>query len=140
VVSACTPERELRMPHVLLVDDHADLRDVVSELLTMNGHTVTCAVSAEEARTLLARSGAGEAPFEVVIADQNLSGESGLDLLTELAALGRYVTVLASGDDHHRPRVLAAGIDDFWVKGSDAFFDRLSALDDWVAERRGRNA
>ena len=41
-------------PHVLVVDDEADIRASIQDILTDEGYGVTVAANAEEARTALA--------------------------------------------------------------------------------------
>lgn len=76
---------------VLLIDDDAVSRDVISLLLASAGHAVTTAADGEEALSLLAAD--GPAPPQVVLADLNLPGLAG-------AELGHRLRHLA-GDEAH---------------------------------------
>jgi diguanylate cyclase (GGDEF)-like protein len=60
----------------LVVDDDASLREVVSEVLTADGHDVTTASSAEQAYDLFRKQ-----PFPLVISDIRMEGMSGIELL-----------------------------------------------------------
>jgi DNA-binding NtrC family response regulator len=73
----------LAREQVLVVDDEEDLRQAIVELLTQDGFEVQGVASAEQALELLSQT-----PFDVLIADNNLPGKSGLDLLAD--ALARY--------------------------------------------------
>ena len=115
------------MATVLLIDDHADLRDVMKELLEMHGHDVRFAASGEEAYTTL-QSGQ---VADVVIADQRLPGMTGIDFLQKVRrtlASSKLPVILCSADATLRDEALQAGVDDFWVKGSDQLFEQISNL------------
>ena len=61
---------------VLVVDDDASLRKVVSQVLIEDGHDVTTASSAEQAYSLFQ-----EHPFPLVISDIRMGNMSGIELL-----------------------------------------------------------
>jgi two-component system CheB/CheR fusion protein len=66
---------------ILLVEDHADTRQAVAELLSLYGHTVTTAGS-----VAAALEAAGGSPYDLVISDIGLPDGSGHDLLRSLKA------------------------------------------------------
>jgi CheY-like chemotaxis protein len=68
------PSPSLAGIHAVIVDDHADTRTLVSEVLTYAGASVIVAASAREAASLL--DGA-----DVVVTDYAMPGETGLWLL-----------------------------------------------------------
>ena len=68
------PSPSLTGIHAVIVDDHADTRTLVSEVLTYAGASVIVAASAREAASLL--DGA-----DVVVTDYAMPGETGLWLL-----------------------------------------------------------
>ena len=68
------PSPSLTGIHAVIVDDHADTRTLVSEVLTSEGASVIAAASAREAASLL--DGA-----DVVVTDYAMPGETGLWLL-----------------------------------------------------------
>ena len=68
------PSPPLAGIHAVIVDDHADTRTLVSEVLTYAGASVIVAASAREAASLL--DGA-----DVVVTDYAMPGETGLWLL-----------------------------------------------------------
>jgi CheY-like chemotaxis protein len=123
------------MAKVLVVDDHEDLRGVVRELLEMSGHAVACANNVPEARRAMSDADDAGTPFDVVVADYHMPGENGFEFLRQLAIAKRCLTVLCSGDDNHQSSAAEAGIDDFWMKGGDAFFDQVEKLDGRLAMR-----
>jgi two-component system, NtrC family, response regulator AtoC len=73
----------LAREQILVVDDEQDLRQAIVEMLTVDGFEVHGVASAEQALELLSQT-----PFDVLIADNNLPGKSGLELLEE--TLSRY--------------------------------------------------
>jgi DNA-binding NtrC family response regulator len=83
------------MAHILLVEDDADVRAVVSELLATLGHRVSSASSAEQARLLLASE-----PVDLALIDCLMSGERG-NSLAEHASRLSVPTILTSGDPHY---------------------------------------
>ena len=65
---------------VLVVDDDAGSRDLLSEVLAANGYVVATAADGAAAREELSR----DEGYEIVIADLRMPNGSGLDLLREL--------------------------------------------------------
>ncbi|MBV9377110.1 MAG: response regulator [Alphaproteobacteria bacterium] len=80
------------MAHILIVEDDADVQNVVLEFLATLGHKVTSASSAEQARGLLE----GE-PVDLALVDCLMGGEQGNSLAEYASALG-IPTILTSGD------------------------------------------
>jgi CheY-like chemotaxis protein len=116
------------MASVLLVDDHPDLREVVGQLLQIEGHEVRYSPSAEDALAELSRH-----PPDAVIVDHRLPGMSGLQLLARLRGgeSTRHLPIIVySADDTQRESARAAGADDFWLKGSEGLFEGVSRLAD----------
>ncbi len=70
------------MANILAVDDAATMRQVVNFALTDAGHTVAEASGVDEA---LAR--AAKSKFDLVIADLNMPGKNGLELVKALRAM-----------------------------------------------------
>ena len=125
------------MAKVLLIDDHADIRQVFAQIMQMNDHDVECISASTEAMRRL-----HELRPDVVVADQNLPDLSGLELLRAIRsneAFSDLYVVLCSGDDSIKDQALEAGAQDFWTKGSDIVFDRIAQLDEAVQSARSRN-
>ena len=61
--------------HVLVVDDDRRLRALLSSYLMKNGHRVTVAATAAEARAFL-----DGLAFDIIVLDVMMPGESGFDL------------------------------------------------------------
>ncbi|MGD0347607.1 MAG: sigma-54 dependent transcriptional regulator [Terracidiphilus sp.] len=67
------------MNHILVVDDEAEIRSSLEEILREEGYGVAGAADAEEAMTLL-----GDVPYDVVLLDIWLPGRDGLELLGDI--------------------------------------------------------
>ena len=109
-------EDKLPNQTILVVDDEADLRDLLREHLSALGYRVVTADSAEEA--LIA---AEAAPPDLVLTDVNMGAMSGVELTARLKRDPRYqltpVVLLTSQSDlDARVAGLAAGADDFFAK------------------------
>lgn len=79
----------MRMPKVLVVDDHAEILVNLQEWLVVSGYEVLVAPNAQQAMVLARR----HAP-DVVITDLNLPGISGLDLLDLLKELDPELAII----------------------------------------------
>ena len=122
------------MARILLVEDHLETREVLSQMLVMNGHTVDMAESAETAWEAMAR----QIP-EVMVVDQRLPGMSGLELLERIGDSADFrgiPVVICSGDDSQRDAASAAGAVDFWIKGSDGMFEGIARLKEILVRKR----
>ncbi|SHK78329.1 hybrid sensor histidine kinase/response regulator [Rhodothermus profundi] len=73
--AAAQEEAAVRPVRVLLVDDEAGVRNVLSRLLALHGHTVVQAASATEALRQLQHTS-----FDIVFTDQGMPEISGLEL------------------------------------------------------------
>lgn len=69
------------MARLLLVDDERDIRHLFAAELEDEGYQVETAASVAEAEEALART-----PFDLMILDVQMPGESGLQLLQRLAS------------------------------------------------------
>jgi CheY-like chemotaxis protein len=103
-----------RPASVLVVDDNADIRDVLEELLTMKGYRVrVSADGADAVRQLVA------AAPDVVLLDITMPGLSGVEALPTIRALAPSTAVImVSGtmDVELAKRALAAGAFDYVTK------------------------
>ena len=70
------------MNHVLIVDDEAEIRDSLEEILREEGYAVTTAATGGEALTLIR-----DATYEVVLLDIWLPDRDGLEVLKDIHAL-----------------------------------------------------
>ena len=101
---------------ILVVDDHADIRDPLAAFLRRHDLEVLTAADAAAARTLLRQH-----PIDLVVLDIMLPGEDGLSLCRHLAETSStpviLLTAMASQDD--RVAGLEIGADDYVTKPFD---------------------
>jgi two-component system, OmpR family, response regulator len=102
-----------RAPHVLVVDDHREIRDAVTRYLEKNGMRATAARNAAE---MDARLKAGR--VDLVILDVMMPGEDGLSAARRLAASGGPPILMLSalGEETDRIVGIEIGADDYLVK------------------------
>ena len=103
-------------PTILVVEDDAHIRDVLSGLLGTLGYRMLMAASAEQALDAL-----NVVSPDLVLTDVHLGAMSGIELCVRLKADPRYelmpvVILTAVGDLEARVAGLAAGVDDFFTK------------------------
>ncbi|HLI04602.1 MAG TPA: sigma-54 dependent transcriptional regulator [Terracidiphilus sp.] len=83
------------MNHILVVDDEAEIRNSLEEILREEGYSVTCAAAAGEAMLMLE-----DAPCDVVLLDIWLPDRDGLEVLTDIRRMSgesRPEVVIISG-------------------------------------------
>jgi len=120
---------------VLVVDDDPDFRSYVLAGLKRAGIDCEGAADGPSAKELLDR--VGVEPFDLILLDVKMPGQSGWDLLLEMRELGRETPVVfLSGMDSVAERVkgLRLGADDYIAKEFD--FDELIARIGAVIRRR----
>jgi two-component system phosphate regulon response regulator OmpR len=105
--------------HILVVDDEAEVRDLLQEYLIKQGFAVSAAASAAAAREVLAARA-----VDLVVLDLRMPGEDGLDFARELRGRrgGRGVAIVmltASGETVDKVVGLELGADDYLAKPFD---------------------
>lgn len=80
-------EGRLKNLWILIVDDEADARDMVSFMLQINGAKVTTARSAIEALDVLKTTSELKSPPDVIISDIGMPNEDGYALIQKIRAL-----------------------------------------------------
>ena len=100
-------------PHILVVDDHRDIRESLARYLVKNGLRATSADSAAQARKALTSSS-----IDLVVLDVMMPGEDGLSLCRFLVeSSGPPVILLtAMAEDTDRVVGLEIGADDYVTK------------------------
>ena len=103
-------------PHLLVVDDDVQLRELLRRYLSDNGFRVTLAADSREARASLASF-----TFDLIVLDVMMPGESGLDLTRNLRSESRLPRVpilllTAMGEPEDRINGLEQGADDYLAK------------------------
>ena len=102
------------MSKILIVDDELGIREMLSDILTDEGHTVYTADSAEAARVFVLQD-----KYDLILLDRMLPGMDGLTLLRQLRREGIHTSVIfltALGQLSDKTGGLDAGADDYIVK------------------------
>lgn len=125
-----TGSGELSSPpehHVLVVDDDAELRRLVSKLLRASGYRVTAIRSAPEVRHALANT-----PVDIIILDLMLPGTSGLEICRVIRQNSTVPIIMLTAKSEETDRIvgLDTGADDYMTKpfSSRELLARMRAL------------
>lgn len=99
--------------HILVVDDHRDIRDSLARYLTKHSYRVSTAADARRARHQLRGSA-----FDLVVLDVMMPGEDGLSLCRHLCETTSIPVILltAVADETDRVIGLEMGADDYVTK------------------------
>ena len=100
-------------PHILVVDDDRDIRDLLSRFLKKNGFRIDAAANGKDMRAALAASS-----IDLIVLDRVMPGEDGLNLCRDIRAESRVPIILLTllGSDTDRIIGLEMGADDYVVK------------------------
>jgi two-component system OmpR family response regulator len=100
-------------PHVLIVDDDREIRDLLSRFLTRHGLRVD---SVADGRAMFQRLETGR--FDLVVLDLMLPGDDGLTLCRRLRVTSNLPVIMltAVGEDTDRVVGLEMGADDYVTK------------------------
>ena len=114
-------------PHILIVDDHREIRDLIARALAREGFRVSTAADGKAMRKVLA-----DARIDLILLDLMLPGESGLTLCRELRAQSGVpiIMVTAKGEEVDRVIGLELGADDYLPKpfGTRELVARINAV------------
>lgn len=101
------------LPHILIVDDDREIRDLLARFLERNRFRVTAARDGREARKAWING-----HYQLVVLDLMLPGESGLDLARWMRSQGNVPIIMltAMGDETDRIIGLELGADDYLPK------------------------
>jgi two-component system OmpR family response regulator len=113
LMTQSTPSTPPAAPHILIVEDDRDTRELVSRFLKQNGFRVTAVGDGRMMRKALA-----DGRFDLVILDLMLPGEDGLSLCRDLRARQSLpiIMVTAKGEETDRIVGLEVGADDYLPK------------------------
>jgi two-component system OmpR family response regulator len=102
-----------RVPHILVVDDHRDIRDLIARYLAKHGFRASVAESAAAARKMLQA-----ADIDLLVLDIMMPGEDGLSLTRFLRENHDIPVILltAMGEETDRIVGLEVGADDYLGK------------------------
>jgi two-component system OmpR family response regulator len=104
----------MNAPHILVVDDHHDIRQAVGEIVERDGFRVSTAGNGSEMRRILKTES-----IDLIVLDLMLPGENGLTLCRELRGQPSSVPVIiltAKHDEIDRVLGLEVGADDYVSK------------------------
>lgn len=101
------------LARILVVDDDAELRQLISDFLSTSGYHVESAADAGAMDAWLARDS-----FDLIILDLMMPGEDGLSVLRRLRGSGSPAIIMLSamGEDTDRIIGLEVGADDYLAK------------------------
>ena len=100
-------------PHILVVEDNAEIRDLVTRLLTREGFRATSAADGKAMHRAMA-----DGAFDLILLDLMLPGEDGLSLCRNLRTTSNIPIIMltARGDEIDRVVGLEVGADDYIAK------------------------
>ncbi len=99
--------------HILVVDDHSEIRNLLKRFLEQHGLRVSCARDGKEMKRLLE-----EREFDLLVLDLMMPGEDGLTLCRELRVKSNLPIIMltAMGEETDRIIGLEMGADDYLAK------------------------
>lgn len=102
-----------RTPHILVVDDHREIRELLAKYLTRNGFRVSVASGGADMRQQM-RTGT----FDLVVLDIMMPGDDGLTLCRQLRQTSDIPVVLLTAVAEETDRIvgLELGADDYVTK------------------------
>ncbi|MDR3533099.1 MAG: response regulator [Rhodopila sp.] len=113
--------------HILIVDDHREIRELVGRALTKEGFRVTAVGDGRAMRRALA-----DAHIDLILLDLMLPGEDGLSLCRSIRADSHVPIIMltAKGEEVDRVIGLEMGADDYLAKpfGSRELVARIRAV------------
>jgi two-component system OmpR family response regulator len=114
-------------PHILIVDDHREIRDLVGRALSREGFRVSAAADGRAMRKVLADS-----RIDLILLDLMLPGEDGLSLCRAVRAESAVPIIMltAKGEEVDRVIGLEMGADDYLAKpfGTRELIARIRAV------------
>jgi two-component system OmpR family response regulator len=115
------------VPHILIVDDHREIRDLVGRALTREGFRTTAVADGRAMRKALA-----DGRIDLILLDLMLPGEDGLSLCRAVRAESDIPIIMltANGEAVDRVIGLELGADDYLPKpfGSRELIARIRAV------------
>jgi two-component system OmpR family response regulator len=100
-------------PHILVVDDDREIRDLITRFLKKNGYRADAAANGKEMHSALVGS-----DIDLIVLDRVMPGEDGLNLCRDLRRESRVPIILLTllGSDTDRIVGLEMGADDYLTK------------------------
>ena len=108
-----TSPSESAKPHILIVDDDAEIRDLLSKFLSKHDYRVTTARDGREMKKAL-----DDWQIDLIVLDLMMPGEDGLTLCRKVRANSNMPVIMltAMGEDVDRIIGLEVGADDYMAK------------------------
>lgn len=102
-----------QVPHILVVDDHKQIRESVTRFLDKNGLRAT---AAKDASDMDAKLAAGQ--FDLIVLDIMMPGESGLSVCQRLSVERKTPIIMLTALDEETDKIvgLEIGADDYLAK------------------------
>lgn len=99
--------------NILIIDDDADLSQIISDMLESYGYHVACAKSGEQAFSMLETN-----TYHLILLDINLPGTTGFELCRELRTVSTVPVIFASARTSETDRITGFDIggDDYLPK------------------------
>ena len=100
-------------PHILVVDDNPEIREIIQILLDGEGFDVTQAANGDQALSLL-----GEQPFELIILDIMMPGLNGYQICRKIRETSNAPILFLSARTKDSDKTLgfSSGGDDYLAK------------------------
>jgi two-component system, OmpR family, response regulator len=100
-------------PHILALDDDADIRKVLIEYLSGQDYRVSAVARGQEMLAIL-----GSEPVDLLLLDLRLPGENGMELARRVRELSKVPILILSGQSDEADRVMGLELaaDDYVVK------------------------
>ena len=100
-------------PHILVIDDDARLRDLLSRFLQESSYLVSGAESAAQARAIMKNM-----QFDLLVIDVMMPGETGLELLADIRKTSHIPALFLTAMNETENRIdgLEVGADDYIAK------------------------
>jgi len=101
------------LPHILVVDDHQEIRDLLSRFLGDHGYRVSTAANGAEMKKVVV-----DAAIDLIVLDLMMPGEDGLTLCRNLRVNSEIPIIMltAMGEETDRIIGLEMGADDYLAK------------------------
>tara|TARA_R110001583_G_scaffold7720_9_gene37947 strand:- start:35819 stop:36529 length:711 start_codon:yes stop_codon:yes gene_type:complete len=103
----------MSQPHLLIVDDHREIRELLQRFFVQHNYRVTVAKDGKEMKQCLK-----QAKIDLIVLDLMLPGEDGLTLCRDLRASSNLPIIMltAMGDEMDKIIGLEMGADDYLAK------------------------
>jgi CheY-like chemotaxis protein len=126
------------MPRILLLEDDATFRDLVSAALKRAGHEVTAARDGQAGWDVL-----DKAQPELILLDLAMPRVDGLSFLRRLRAVEKWTSVpvlVVSANSSAAANAVTLGASGYLLKSRFSMPELLETVQQWTVKKRGSNA